>query len=485
MQIATLKSGILQIGHFCCHGLTKYSLSARIYLTLKGGFVMGRKHTAVRNEITEGVIWKQLLFFFFPIMLGSLFQQLYNMADAMIVGNFVGKEALAAVGGTTSVLINLLVGFFVGVASGATVVISQFYGAGEDEHVKKSVHTAVMLAIVGGLILMLAGIITARPLLELMQTPEEIMGYSVTYIRIYFLGMVPSAIYNIGTGILRAVGDSKRPLYFLMTACLINIILDLLFVVVFKWGVVGAGIATITSQAVSAVLVCLVLLRSDGSYKVNIREIRFDGQILPKIIRIGIPAGMQSVMYNAANIVVQTSINTFGTNTVAAWTVFEKMDGIFWMVLAAFGVAVTTFVGQNFGAQKYERVHKSVRVSLAMCMGIAIVLSGVLILLAGYIFRLFTPDANVVDEGVFMVRFLMPFYFTYVCTEILSGAIRGMGNAFVPMIITCVGVCVMRIAWIAFVVPVWHDTRAVMLCFPLTWIITSVAFIIYYRRIKV
>lgn len=445
---------------------------------------MGRKHGAVRNEITEGVIWKQLLFFFFPIMLGSLFQQLYNMADAMIVGNFVGKEALAAVGGTTSVLINLLVGFFVGVASGATVVISQFYGAGNEKNVQKSVHTAVMLAIVGGLILMIAGIVTARPLLRLMQTPEDIMGYSVTYIRIYFLGMIPSAIYNIGTGILRAVGDSKRPLYFLVAACLINIVLDFLFVVGFKWGVVGAGLATILSQTVSAVFVCIVLLRSREAYRVRIRDIGFDRGMLPKIIRIGVPAGMQSVMYNSANIVVQASMNTFGTNTVASWTVFEKMDGIFWLVLAAFGVAVTTFVGQNYGAKKYERVRKSVRVSLKMCMAIAIVLSGVLILLAGDIFRLFTPDIAVVEEGVFMVRFMMPFYFTYVFTEILSGAIRGTGNAFVPMMITCVGVCVVRIVWILAVVPFWHDTRAVMICFPLTWIITSAAFIIYYRRLK-
>lgn len=445
---------------------------------------MGRKYGTVRNEITEGVIWKQLLFFFFPIMLGSLFQQLYNMADAMIVGNFVGKEALAAVGGTTSVLINLLVGFFVGVASGATVVISQFYGADSEKNVKKSVHTAMMLALVGGLILMIAGIAAARPLLQLMQTPKDIMGYSVTYIRIYFLGMVPSAVYNIGTGILRAVGDSKRPLYFLMAACFMNIVLDILFVVGFKWGVAGAGLATIMSQLFSAVLVCIVLLRSNAPYKVNVRQIGFDRGILPKIIRIGVPAGMQSVMYNSANIVVQTSMNTFGTNTVASWTVFEKMDGIFWMVLAAFGVAVTTFVGQNYGAKKYERVRKSVKVSLKMCMTIAIVLSGVLILLAGDIFRLFTSDASVVEEGVFMVRFMMPFYFTYVFTEILSGAIRGTGNAFVPMIITCAGVCVVRIVWILAVVPFWHDTRAVMLCFPLTWIITSAAFIIYYRRMK-
>lgn len=444
-----------------------------------------RKHGVARlNEITEGVIWKQLLLFFFPIMLGSLFQQLYNMADAMIVGNFVGKEALAAVGGTTSVLINLLVGFFVGVASGATVIIAQFFGGNSDREVSRGVHTSMMLAIVGGAVLMIAGIVMAEPLLRMMQTPEDIMDYSVTYIRIYFLGMIPSAIYNIGSGILRAVGDSKRPLYFLMAACIINIILDLLFVVGFHWGVVGAGVATVLSQCVSAVLVCFVLARSSESYQLIIHKVRFDSAMLSRIIQIGLPAGLQSVMYNAANIVVQTSINTFGTNTVASWTVFEKMDGIFWMVLSAFGVAVTAFIGQNFGARKYDRVKKSVRVSLSICMGIAIVLSAVLIVLARYIFMLFTSDAAVVEEGVFMVQFMMPLYFTYVFTEILSGAVRGTGDAFIPMVITCIGVCVLRIAWIAVVVPQWHDTRAVMLSFPITWVVTSSAFVIYYLKGK-
>lgn len=444
-----------------------------------------RKHGVARlNEITEGVIWKQLLLFFFPIMLGSLFQQLYNMADAMIVGNFVGKEALAAVGGTTSALINLLVGFFVGLASGATVIIAQFFGGNSDREVSRGVHTSMMLAIVGGAVLMIVGIVMAEPLLRLMQTPEDIMDYSVTYIRIYFLGMIPSAIYNIGSGILRAVGDSKRPLYFLMAACIINIILDFLFVVGFHWGVVGAGVATVLSQCVSAALVCFVLARSNESYQLIIHKIRFDSAMLSRIIQIGLPAGLQSAMYNAANIVVQTSINTFGTNTVASWTVFEKMDGIFWMVLAAFGVAVTTFVGQNFGARKYERVRKSVRVSLTICMGIAIVLSAVLIVLARYIFTLFTSDAAVVEEGVFMVQFMMPLYFTYVFTEILSGAVRGTGDAFIPMMITCIGVCALRIAWLIVVVPQWHDTRAVMLSFPITWIVTSSAFVIYYLKGK-
>ena len=444
---------------------------------------MGKKQRTFKgNGITEGVIWKQLLFFFFPIMLGSLFQQLYNMADAMIVGNFVGKQALAAVGGTTSVLINLLVGFFVGLSSGATVVISQFFGGHSDREVSRSVHTAIMLALTGGAILMIVGIAAARPILQLMQTPEDVMDYSVTYIRIYFLGMIPSSIYNIGSGILRAVGDAKRPLYFLIAACFTNIVLDLLFLVVFHWGVAGAGIATVMSQCLSAVLVCLVLSRSTESYRVMWHKVRFDSVMLPRIIRIGIPAGLQSVMYNAANIVVQTSMNTFGTDNVASWTVFEKMDGIYWLVVSAFGVAVTTFVGQNFGARKFERVKKSVRVSLAMCLSIAIGLSILLICLCPYIFLLFTSDTAVLQGGIFMVHFMMPAYFIYVFTEILSGAIRGTGDAFIPMLITCVGVCVLRIAWIALIVPRWHDTRAVMLSFPISWVVSAAIFIIYYLR---
>ena len=321
------------------------------------------------NGITEGVIWKQLLIFFFPIMLGTFFQQLYNTVDAVVVGQFVSKEALAAVGGTTGTLINLLVGFFVGLSSGATVIISQYYGARRPAETSEAVHTAMGLGFAGGVVFMAVGLLLAPAALRLMATPDDIFEPALSYIRIYFLGMVFNLVYNMGAGILRAVGDARHPLYFLIFSTLLNIVLDLLFVVVFHMGVNGAAVATILCQAISAVLVLFTLMRADDVYRVRLRDIRLSMRMMRDIIRIGLPAGLQSVMYNISNIIVQTTINSFGTNIIAAWTANGKVDGIFWMIMGAFGTAATTFSGQNFGAQKYDRIRRCVRVCTAMAMG--------------------------------------------------------------------------------------------------------------------
>ena len=319
------------------------------------------------NQITEGVIWKQLLIFFFPILFGTFFQQLYNTADAIIVGNFVGKEALASVGGSASTIINLLVGFFVGLSSGATVIISQYYGADNRRRVSDSVHTAIALAIAGGVVIMLIGLVSARFALTAMGTPDDILSLSLTYMKIYYLGTIPSMIYNMGSGILRAVGDSKRPLYFLIASCLVNIVLDLLFVAVLDMGVAGAAIATIASQFFSAILTLIALLRTQDSYRLIVSKIRFHRDLLFDIIKIGLPAGLQSAMYSISNLLIQSSINSFGTDTIAAWTAYGKVDSIFWMIMGAYGVSITTFAGQNFGAGKYDRIKKSVRICSRSC----------------------------------------------------------------------------------------------------------------------
>lgn len=302
------------------------------------------------NSITGGVIWKTLLSFFFPILLGTFFQQLYNTADAVIVGQFVGKQALAAVGGATSTLINLLVGLFVGIASGAAVIISQLYGARDGERTQRAVHTTMAFALAGGLGLMIVGWAISPWALRAMNTPEDVLPHSVTYIRVYFLGIIANFIYNMGSGILRAIGDSRRPLYFLMVCCLLNIALDVLLVVVIPLGVLGVAIGTFLSQVVSAGLVLLSLTRTTQIYHLNLRQIAFDLPMLRRIVVIGIPAGLQSVMYSISNIIIQSSINTFGTDAAAAWTAYGKIDGFFWMIMSAFGVAITTFSGQNFGA---------------------------------------------------------------------------------------------------------------------------------------
>ncbi len=432
------------------------------------------------NSITGGVIWKTLLSFFFPILLGTFFQQLYNTADAVIVGQFVGKQALAAVGGATSTLINLLVGLFVGIASGAAVIISQLYGARDGERTQRAVHTTMAFALAGGLGLMIVGWAISPWALRAMNTPEDVLPHSVTYIRVYFLGIIANFIYNMGSGILRAIGDSRRPLYFLMVCCLLNIALDVLLVVVIPLGVLGVAIGTFLSQVVSAGLVLLSLTRTTQIYHLNLRQIAFDLPMLRRIVVIGIPAGLQSVMYSISNIIIQSSINTFGVDAAAAWTAYGKIDGFFWMIMGAFGVAITTFSGQNFGAGRYDRIHKSVWVCMGMSAGTAIFLSVALFFGGESIYHLFTKDAAVISQGMVVLRLLAPYYITYVTIEIISGAVRGAGDSILPMIITCIGICVLRVAWIALAVPLWRDIRNVCLSYPITWTVTSVAFLLYY-----
>ena len=436
----------------------------------------------VGNSIVDGVIWQQILIFFFPILLGTFFQQLYNTADAMIVGKYVGKQALAAVGGSTGNLINLIVGFFIGLSSGATVIISQFFGARQSDQVSRTVHTALALAITGGLLLTVFGYLLSPTLLQLMNTPEDVMEPAVTYIRIYFIGMVPSLIYNVGSGILRAVGDSRRPLYFLIAACMTNIVLDLFLVMGLDMGVAGAALATILSQTVSAVLVLVVLMRSRTAYHLDVRKIRFHGDLLARIVRIGLPAGLQSVMYSISNVIIQTFVNGFGTDVSAAWSAWGRMDGLYWMILNAFGISITTFVGQNFGAMKFDRVKKGVRQCLLMAFAASALCSAMLLLFGESLFRLFASDPSVIEKGMEILRLIAPFFVTYTCVEILSGAMRGAGESVMPTLLTLGGVCVLRLVWLLGYVAAHPSIQLTMVSYPMTWIITSLLFIAYYWK---
>lgn len=443
------------------------------------------------NKITEGVIWKQLLIFFFPIVLGTFFQQLYNTVDAIIVGNYVSITALAAVGGSTSTLINLIIGFFVGLSTGATVIISQYVGAYDGDKVKRAVHTSIALAITGGLFIMIFGYFISPYALELMQTHGDIMPHAITYLQTFFLGTVFNMIYNIGSGILRAAGDSKRPLYFLIAACLTNIVLDYVFVVFFNMGVKGVALATIISQLVSALLVLYTLLNVDQLYHLDIRAIRFDQPILKKIILIGLPAGIQSIMYALSNVIIQTSVNGFDTGYVAAYTAYSKIDGFFWLVIGAFGLAITTFVGQNFGAGKIDRMKKSVTVCIAMAMACTLSIILIFNIQGEFIYQLFTQDTDVIMKGMEILRLLTPFFVAFVFIEVLSGALRGTGDTLIPTIITAIGVCGIRIVWILFIAPKDGAITTILICYPLSWCITALVFIIYYyqgswlkRRIK-
>ena len=432
--------------------------------------------------IIEGVIWKQILIFFFPILLGTFFQQLYNTADAMIVGKYVSKQALAAVGGATGNLINLIVGFFVGLASGATVIISQFYGARQDKQVSRTVHTALALALAAGVLITGIGLALSSWMLNLIGTPEDVMEPALIYIRIYFIGMTPSLIYNVGSGILRAVGDSRRPLYFLMAACLTNIVLDVLLVVGCEMGVAGAAWATIISQTVSAVLVLLVLMRTHTACHVELKRIRFHGDLLPRIIRIGLPMGLQSVLYSVSNVIIQASINSFGTDVSAAWSAWGRLDGFFWMVLNAFGISITTFVGQNFGARRYDRVKKGVWQCLLMALAAAILFSAALLLFGRPFYGIFTNEKAVIDEGMRILTCIAPYFATYVCVEILAGAVRGAGESLMPTVLTLFGVCVLRLIWLLIFVPMNRTVERTLFSYPMTWTVTSLMYIVYYLK---
>jgi putative MATE family efflux protein len=436
------------------------------------------------QDLTQGVIWRQLLRYFFPILWGTFFQQLYNTADAIIVGNYVGKEALAAVGGSAAQIVNLLIGFFMGLASGATIVISQYFGAKNEAGLNKAIHNATLFSLAGGAFLTLIGITFTPLALRWMGTPEDTMAYSISYMRIIFSGTIFTLIYNMGGGILRAMGDSKRPLYYLIAACLTNIVLDLLFVAALGLGAAGAAIATVISQLLSCLLVVRALRRLPESYRLSLKSLRPDKMSLANILRLGLPTGVQASMYSVSNLLIQASINSLGTDTVAAWTASSKADSIFWMIMNAFGTTIVTFVGQNFGADQRERAKKGVKVCFAMTMGTAVVVMSILFLFAKYLLGIFTTDTNVIRIGQIIIMYTVPGYLTWVFVEIMSGAIRGAGDVFTSMLISVIGICVLRLVWLYAAVPLHHTIEMICLSYPITWGLTGLAYTIYYFKGK-
>lgn len=392
-------------------------------------------------DATNGVIWQRLLALFFPLWFGTLFQQLYNTVDTMVVGRFVGKQALAAVG-CTATIISLTVGIFAGVASGAVVIIARYFGAKRDDFVRTEVHTAMLLSLIIGAVFTLLGYAAAPWLLRLMDTTPDTIADATLYLQVYFLGMIPNVVYNMGTGVLRAVGDTKKPLYFLIAASVCNIVLDLLLVVGLDMRVLGAALATVISQLLSAVLVVACLLRAKGEpYQLAPRELRINRASLQHILAMGVPAALQSMTYSCSNILIQAVINSFGTDTVAAWSAYSKIDVLFWLFMNSMGLAVTTYVSQNYGAGKFDRLKEGVRLSIKLSMGFTAILSVFMLLLARPLLSIFITEQVVLDIGLDIMRFLVPCYITYVLVEILAGAVRGAGKALVPTLITVFGVC--------------------------------------------
>ena len=434
-----------------------------------------------RQQITEGVIWKQLLSFFFPILLGSLFQQLYNTVDTIIVGRFVGTQALAAVG-ATSALISLINGFFIGLSTGATVLLSQFYGARNKDGIHSAIHTGVALALVLGAMVTVLGLSLSPTILRLTKTPENCMADAVMYTRIYFAGGVFSVVYNMGAGLLRAMGDSKRPTVFLLVACLINIVLDVVCVRYLEMGVAGAALATIVSQGVSAVLALVVLTRQPEESRLQLKKLRLDMSLMKRILYVGIPAGLQFVTFDLANLLVQSGINSFGDITVAAWTAYIKTDALTWQISGAFGVSITTFVGQNFGAQKYRRIRKGVWTCMAMSVALVGALSVVMLAFRYWILGIYTTDAEVIRVGAYVMLWTVPFNFLFMPVEVFAGTMRGTGYSVMPTVITCCCVCVFRVVWVFTMVARWHRVETLAVCYPLSWALASTVFFITYLR---
>ena len=435
------------------------------------------------NNLTEGKIWKVMLRFVLPIFLGTLFQSLYNTIDAIIVGRFAGKEALAAIESVLN-FHRLPVSFFVGLSSGATIIISQYFGANKKDEVSKASHTAILFAIVGGLLLSVLSCILSPFFIRLIKVPEEIFYQAQIYTIICFSGIMVSMIYNIGSGILRALGDSKTPFYILIVSNILNIILDLILVVVFNLGVIGVGFATLISQIVSAILIFIILLRTKLDCKIYINKICFYKKYLKEIFRLGLPIGVQSVLYPISNTIIQSSINTFGVNSIAAWAISGKLDFLIWTVSDAFSIAISTFIAQNYGAEKHQRARDGIKVALIMSMIAIFVISFTLYFYNKPLAYFLIKDKNIVDLTSKIIKLIAPLYFIYVIGDVLSGAIRGIGDTFNPMIINIFGICVCRVLWIFFIVPLNPTFFMVLYGFIVSWIITAIMYITYivYKR---
>lgn len=434
-----------------------------------------------RGLMTEGVIWKQLLLFALPLLLGNLFQQFYNTVDSIVVGNYIGANALASVGASTPI-VNLMVGMFTGLGTGAGVVIAQFFGAKDHKGVHDGVHTTIALCLVSGLVMAVVGVALSPIILRLLDTPAEIMEGSVTYLQIYFMGVMALMIYNMGSGILRAVGDSRTPLYFLMVSSVVNILLDLLFVIKVQMGVAGVAWATLIAQAISACLVLIRLMTSTESYKLILKDIRFHKKVLLETIRIGLPGGIQNAVISFSNLIVQYNINSFGAAAVAGCSAYTKIDGFAILPVMSFSMAITTFTGQNIGAKNYDRVRKGAKTCLVIALAVTLTLSGGLYLFGEKLLRVFSSDQQVLSYAVQMMHFLVPGYVCLATAHTYCGVVRGAGISMVPMLALVGNMCVLRVIWISLAMPVFHNIIVVFLGYSLTWLTSALTMVIYYHR---
>lgn len=432
-------------------------------------------------NMTEGAIWKRLITFAVPLLIGNLFQQLYNTVDSIVVGNFVSKQALAAVGSVGPV-INTLVGFFSGLATGAGVVISQYYGAKDDRNLSNAVQTSVSFSLLCCVFCTVVGVLFVPMMLNLMNTPDDVFNESATYLRIYFFGISATLMYNIGAGILRAVGDSRHPLYYLCASTVTNIVLDLVFVIQFHWGIAGVAWATVLSQVISAILVFGQLIRSKAAYRVQPRHLRIDRRIMGSIVRIGLPGGIQMAITSFSNVFVQGYFNQFGSDVMAGYTSYVKLDQFIMLPMQSISLSSTTFVGQNLGAGNVKRAKDGVRFSLSLSLLVTAVLSVLLIGFARPLLTMFSSEPSVLDAGALFVRWSSPFYVLCCINQIHAGALRGSGNSTPPTIIMLSSFVLFRQLYLALVKHFCNTVVFVALSYPAGWLVCSIAMCIYFYR---
>lgn len=443
--------------------------------------MMSSKTKQYEMDMCSGPILRKMLMFALPLMLSSILQLLFNAADIVVVGKFAGDNSLAAVGSNTA-LINLLTNLFIGLSIGANVVAARHYGAKAWDDLRRTVHTAMLLSMLSGALLLVLGVIGAEQMLIWMQTPEEVLPLATVYLRIYFLGMISTMVYNFGSALLRAVGDTKRPLYFLLCAGVINVILNLLFVIGFQMDVMGVAIATVISETVSALLVLRCLVKEKGGIHLELRAMRIDRKKMLQILRIGLPAGFQGVVFALSNVVIQSSVNIFGNIVVAGNSAAANLEGFVYMAMNAFYQTTLSFVSQNYGAGKQKRINRIVLLGEACVIVTGTLLGNMVVFFGNDLLQIYSNNPEVIAAGMVRLHYISMIYALCGIMDVMVGALRGIGYSIMPMIVSIVGVCVLRLIWLAtvFQIPEFHKIETVYLSYPVTWILTSLVYIVFF-----
>ncbi len=444
------------------------------------------KKNRYEMDMCSGALLPKILLYSLPLMLSGILQLLFNAADVVVVGRFAGSDALAAVGSTSS-LINLLVNVFMGLSVGTNVMVARFFGAGQKKELEEMVHTAILTSIVSGVVLVFVGLILSRPALLLMDTPEDVIDQAVLYIRIYFVGMPVMMLYNFGSAVLRAVGDTRRPLYFLMIAGVVNVALNLFFVIALSMGVAGVALATIISQTISALLVLLCLMRTEGDYRVDLKRLRIVKDKMIKMIKIGLPAGMQGALFSVSNVLIQSSVNSFGSIAMAGNTAAQNLEGFVYTAMNSLHQTCISFTGQNYGARQYKRMGKILMICLGCVIAVGVLMGNGVYLAGGVLLKLYSPDAEVIQYGILRLFYICTTYALCGMMDVMVGSLRGMGYGIMPMLVSLTGACLFRVVWIMTVFRAHHSLEVLYVSYPISWALTFsvhlLCFFIVYRRV--